>query len=149
MQFLYLKQMVMVGFSERTDFLKEVNKNSSVIPDLLNILEKHSCNTNGEIKNKFIIYSKFDSSKPKKFTISVGPKSLNSQYINDFSIIRIHEGNYMKFPVHNNSREKINDKWMEILMFFANKYVTHQRAFKSDFEQHSSDGSVDIYVSIK
>ena len=147
MQNLYLRKRTMVGYSKKTNFINELSTDTSVIPQLLNNFEIY---LQAEEKNdlkKYIIYSEFDVPHPVNYTISVASSVLGVKKCGEIKLIDIYEGDYLKFPVKDNSREIINNKWLEIIMFFSdnNKY---QRAYRSDYEEHKINGEVNIFVSI-
>lgn len=53
---------------------------------------------------------------------------------------------YLKIPVNENTIGNVGKTWQEI---WSNADIEAKRAYQTDFEKYSQDGSITIYLSIK
>jgi predicted transcriptional regulator YdeE len=60
--------------------------------------------------------------------------------------ITLYEGNYLTIPVRDNKIENIGETWLSI---WSDSQLEAKRAYQTDYEKYSSDGSITIHLSIK
>lgn len=141
--------IIVWGLSDKTNFIKEMDEQSSKLPNLHLQLGHQLNNRHSLFINKYVIYSDYDESNPKNYSISVGLESIYFLKTNKVRAIGIFSGKYLMISVVGNSRDAINETWLEIGLYFSDIFCEHERAYKSDFEEHKSNGEIDIYISIK
>lgn len=148
MKVSYVKKLMLLGISTRTNNENEKNKETQKIAplwekyDVENIYSKTFNKANNTCF--YGIYSNYESDINGDYDATVAVEVTKTK---DNPIV-IENKKYLVFKKEGELPEICSELWEEIWDYFANN-SEYQRAYAIDFEKYSKENLIEIYISIK
>ena len=148
MKVSYVKKLMLLGISTRTNNVNEKDKDTHKIAPLWEKFDVE--NTYSKILNKanntsfYGVYSNYESDVNGDYDATVAlevTKSKNNAMV-------IENKKYLVFTKQGELPDICTELWEEIWDYFANN-SEYERAYAVDFEKYSKENLIDIYISIK
>lgn len=144
----YVKKLMLLGISTRTNNENEKNKETQKIAplwekyDVENIYSK----TFNKINNTsfYGVYSNYESDVNGDYDATVAVEVTKTKH--DPMIIE--NKKYLVFTKEGELPDICSELWEEIWDYFANN-SEYERAYTIDFEKYSKENLIEIYISIK
>ena len=148
MKVSYVKKLMLLGISVRTNNANEKNQEMQKIAplwekyDVDNFYSKTLNKTNNT--SFYGVYSNYESDVNGDYDASVAVEVTKSK--NNAMVIE--NKKYLVFTKQGELPEICTELWEEIWEYFANN-SEYERAYTIDFEKYSKENLIDIYISIK
>ena len=148
MKVSYVKKLMLLGISTRTNNENEKNEETQKIAPLW---EKYAVeNIDSKTLNKssntsfYGVYSNYESDVNGDYDVTVAVEVTKSK--NNAMIIE--NKKYLVFTKEGELPDICSELWEEIWDYFANN-SEYERAYAIDFEKYSKENLIEIYISIK
>ena len=148
MKVSYVKKLMLLGISTRTNNENEKNEETQKIAPLW---EKYAVeNIDSKTLNKssntsfYGVYSNYESDVNGDYDVTVAVEVTKSK--NNAMIIE--NKKYLVFTKEGELPDICSELWEEIWDYFANN-SEYERAYAVDFEKYSKENLIEIYISIK
>lgn len=89
----------------------------------------------------YAVYSNYSSNHSGNYDLLIGTETAELP-----NSIALENCQYMEIPVEGNSIDNVGKAWQKI---WSNSDIEAKRAYQTDYEKYSQDGSIKIYLSIK
>lgn len=89
----------------------------------------------------YAVYSNYSSNHSGNYDLLIGTETAELP-----DSIALENCQYMEIPVEGNSIDNVGKAWQKI---WSNSDIEAKRAYQTDYEKYSQDGSIKIYLSIK
>lgn len=148
MKVSYVKKLMLLGISTRTNNVNEKNQETQ---KLASLWEKYDTdNIYSKTLNKanntsfYGLYSNYESDVNGDYDATVAVEVTKSK--NNAMIIE--NKKYLVFTKQGELPDICSELWEEIWDYFANN-SKYERAYAVDFEKYSKENLIEIYISIK
>ncbi|MDA2434088.1 AraC family transcriptional regulator [Bacillus cereus] len=126
-----------VAVTEKQIYGKRIRTNNQNTEALLSLWEEIlRLNLKGDV---YAVYNNYESDFTGDYDLNVGTEE---KFIDESSVI-IPAGNYHVVEVDNIDPQDVFNAWMDIWKSDI------KRAYKTDFQFHSKDGSIRIFLSVE
>ncbi len=148
MKVSYVKKLMLLGISVRTNNANEKNQETHKIAplwekyDVDNIYSKTLNKANNT--SFYGLYSNYESDVNGDYDATVAVEVTKTK--NNAMVIE--NKKYLVFTKQGELPEVCTELWEEIWDYFANN-SEYERAYTIDFEKYSKENLIDIYISIK
>jgi len=148
MKVSYVKKLMLLGISTRTNNANEKNEETQKIVslwekyDVDNIYSKTFNKSNNT--SLYGVYSNYESDVNGDYDVTVAVEVTKTK---DKPII-IENKKYLVFKKDGELPEVCSELWEEIWDYFE-KNSEYERAYTVDFEKYSKEDQIEIYISIK
>lgn len=148
MKVSYVKKLMLLGISVRTNNANEKNQETHKIAplwekyDVDNIYSKTLNKANNT--SFYGLYSNYESDVNGDYDATVAVEVTKTK--NNAMVIE--NKKYLVFTKQGELPEVCTELWEEIWEYFANN-SEYERAYTIDFEKYSKENLIDIYISIK
>ena len=148
MKVSYVKKLMLLGISTRTNNANEKNEETQKIAslwekyDVENIYSKTLNKSNNT--SFYGLYSNYEADVNGDYDATVAVEVTKSK--NNAMIIE--NKKYLVFKKEGELPDVSSELWEEIWDYFANN-SEYERAYTIDFEKYSKENQVEIYISIK
>jgi len=144
----YVKKLMLLGISTRTNNANEKNEETQKIPSLW---EKYDVDgmyskTFNKLSNTsfYGVYSNYESDVNGDYDVTVAVEVTKTK---DDPMI-IENKKYLLFTKEGELPDICTELWDEVWEFFENN-SEYERAYAVDFEKYSKENLIEIYISIK
>jgi len=148
MKVSYVKKLMLLGISTRTNNVNEKDKETHKIAPLWEKYDEeniYSKTLNKANNTSFYgLYSNYESDVNGDYDATVAVEVTKSK--NNAMVIE--NKKYLVFTKQGELPEICTELWEEIWDYFANN-SEYERAYTIDFEKYSKENLIDIYISIK
>ncbi len=148
MKVRYVKNLMLLGISTRTNNENEKNQETQKIAPLWEKYDEeniYSKTLNKANNTSFYgVYSNYESDVNGDYDATVAVEVTKSK--NNAMIIE--NKKYLVFKKEGELPDVCFDLWQEIWDYFAN-HSEYERAYTVDFEKYSKENLIEIYISIK
>jgi len=148
MKVSYVKKLMLLGISTRTNNVNEKDKETHKIAPLWEKYDEeniYSKTLNKANNTSFYgLYSNYESDVNGDYDATVAVEVTKSK--NNAMVIE--NKKYLVFTKQGELPEICSELWEEIWDYFANN-SEYERAYTIDFEKYSKENLIDIYISIK
>jgi len=148
MKVSYVKKLMLLGISTRTNNVNEKNQETHKIAPLWEKYDEeniYSKTLNKANNTSFYgLYSNYESDVNGDYDATVAVEVTKSK--NNAMVIE--NKKYLVFTKQGELPEICTELWEEIWDYFANN-SEYERAYTIDFEKYSKENLIDIYISIK
>jgi len=148
MKVSYVKKLMLLGISVRTNNTNEKNQETHKIAPLWEKYDEdniYSKTLNKANNTSFYgLYSNYESDVNGDYDATVAVEVTKTK--NNAMVIE--NKKYLVFTKQGELPEVCSELWEEIWDYFANN-SEYERAYTIDFEKYSKENLIDIYISIK
>ncbi len=148
MKVSYVKKLMLLGISTRTNNVNEKDKETHKIAPLWEKYDEeniYSKTLNKANNTSFYgLYSNYESDVNGDYDATVAVEVTKSK--NNAMVIE--NKKYLVFTKQGELPDICTELWEEIWDYFANN-SEYERAYTIDFEKYSKENLIDIYISIK
>ncbi len=148
MKVSYVKKLMLLGISTRTNNANEKNKETQKIAPLwekYDVESIYSKTFNKANNTSFYgVYSNYESDVNGDYDATVAVEVTKTKH----NPMIIENKKYLVFTKEGELPDVCSELWEEIWDYFANN-SEYERAYTVDFEKYSKENLIEIYISIK
>ena len=148
MKQIILDEKRIAGLSVRTNNASEMQPETAKIGALHQTFAQQAKVAYEKGACLYGVYYQYESDYTGDFNVLVGaePNLLASKA--ELEHVALPAGDYLVFSGEGGMPQVVIDVWQEIWRYFSSDDCIHRRAYTVDFECHTSESSVDVYIAV-